>query len=124
MLTNDFEPRVIVRSCIEIMLEYYRANPLVSFGFVAAPDLEKDIKGKNIDPKTGSRRFIFYQRLMINLFGPKTFHQAADITNTLYMMRNMAQLSKGAVTIKELENKLNRLYHGDFSIRPIVAAST
>ena len=43
LLTNDYEPRTIVRSCIEIMLDYYRKNPLVSFGFVAAPDLEKDI---------------------------------------------------------------------------------
>lgn len=46
LLTNDYEPRVIVRSCIEVMLEYYRKNQLVSFGFVAAPDLEKDIQGK------------------------------------------------------------------------------
>lgn len=51
LLTNDYEPRTIVRSCIEIMLEYYRKNPLVSFGFVAAPDLEKDIKGKHLDPQ-------------------------------------------------------------------------
>lgn len=46
ILTNDYEPRTIVRSCVEIMLQYFRNNPLVSFGFVAAPDLEKDIKGK------------------------------------------------------------------------------
>lgn len=31
MLTNDYEPRIIIRSCIEVMLEYYRRNSLVSF---------------------------------------------------------------------------------------------
>lgn len=46
LLTNDYEPRTIIRSCIEVMLEYYRKNPLVSFGFVAAPDLERDKREK------------------------------------------------------------------------------
>ena len=55
------------------MLEYYRKNPLVSFGFVAAPDLDKDIRGKKVDKEKGSRRFLFYQRMMISLFGPVTF---------------------------------------------------
>ena len=29
LLTNDYEPRKIVRSCIEVMLEYYRGNHLI-----------------------------------------------------------------------------------------------
>jgi hypothetical protein len=66
------------------MLEYYRKNNLVSFGFVAAPDLDKDIIGKKVDTAKGSRRFVFYQRMMINLFGPETFYQASDTTNTIY----------------------------------------
>lgn len=116
LLTNDYEPRTIIRSCIEVMLEYYRKNKLVSFGFVAAPDLEKDIKGKNIDEANGSRRFRFYQRLMINLFGPETFYQASDTTNTIYLMINMTQLSQGIITIKDIEQKLNQTYEGEFII--------
>lgn len=116
LLTNDYEPRTIIRSCIEVMLEYYRKNKLVSFGFVAAPDLEKDIKGKNIDEANGSRRFRFYQRLMINLFGPETFYQASDTTNTIYLMINMTQLSQGIITIKDIEQKLNQTYEGNFII--------
>ena len=27
LLTNDYEPRTIVRSCIEVMLQYFRKNP-------------------------------------------------------------------------------------------------
>lgn len=116
LLTNDFEPRTIIRSCIEVMLEYYRKNPLVSFGFVAAPDLEKDLKGKNIDVGSGSRRFKFYQRMMINLFGPETFYQASDTTNTIYLMINMRQLSTGAIAIKDIEDRLNQTYNGDYII--------
>lgn len=116
LLTNDFEPRIIIRSCIEVMLEYYRKNPLVSFGFVAAPDLEKDMKGKNIDIESGSRRFKFYRRIMVNLFGPETFFQASDTTNTIYLMINKRQLSSGAITIKNIETRLNQTYSGEYII--------
>lgn len=116
LLTNDFEPRTIVRSCIEIMLEYYRRNHLVSFGFVAAPDLDKDIKHKKFDKSSGSRRFKFYQRLMINLFGPETFCQVSDTTNTIYLLVNREQLSNGVITLKDIEHKLNQTYNGDYLI--------
>lgn len=116
MLTNDYEPRTIIRSCIEVMLEYYRNNPLVSFGFVAAPDLDKDIKGKEIDLTNGSRRFRFYQRMMINLFGPQTFYQASDTTHTIYLMINRKQLANGVVTIKHIEKRLNETYCGQYVV--------
>jgi hypothetical protein len=98
------------------MLTYYHNNKLVSFGFVAAPDLYKDIKNKKIDLSNGSRRFRFYQRLMVNLFGPKTFHQVSDTTNTIYLMINMVQLSNGTISIKEIEQKLNQTYEGDYIV--------
>lgn len=116
LLTNDFEPRTIIRSCIEVMLEYYHKNPLASFGFVAARDLEKDLKGKNIEVESGSRRFKFYQRMMVNLFGPETFLQASDTTNTIYLMINMKHLSSGAISIKDIENRLNQTYNEEYVI--------
>lgn len=116
LLTNDYEPRTIVRSCIEVMLEYYRRNPLVSFGFVAAPDLDKDIEGKRVDKQNGSRRFRFYQRMMINLFGPETFYQVSDTTNTIYLLVNRIQLSNNAITLKDIEQNLNQTYLGEYII--------
>lgn len=116
LLTNDYEPRIIIRSCIEVMLEYYRKNPLVSFGFVAARDLEQDLKGKNIDVESGSRRFKFYKRMMVNLFGPETFLQASDTTNTIYLMINRRQISSGAITITDIESRLNQTYNGEYLI--------
>lgn len=116
LLTNDFEPRTIVRSCIEVMLEYYRMNRLVSFGFIAAPDLDNDVKNKNVDISSGSRRFKFYKRMMINLFGPKTFYQVSDSTNTIYLLVNMEQMTKGIVTLKDIELKINQTYQGEYTI--------
>lgn len=119
MLTNDFEPRTIVRSCVEVMLQYYSRKTLASFGFVAARDLEEDMKGKNIGQKIGSRRFRFYQRMMVNLFGPKTFCQTADANNEIYLMINKKQLDSGAISIKDIENKLNQTYQGEFLVNDI-----
>lgn len=116
ILTHDYEPRTIVRTCIEIMLEYHRKNPHVSFGFVAAPDLEADVKGKKVNPAFGNRRFRFYQRLMVSLFGPETFLQVADTTHTIYLMVNVKQLTVGAITIQDIEDELNRTYRGDFTL--------
>lgn len=83
---------------------------------MAAPDLDKDIKGKRVDKKSGSRRFKFYQRMMINLFGPETFYQVSDTTNTIYLLVNMVQLSNKAVTLKDIERKLNQTYLGEYII--------
>lgn len=116
LLTNDYEPRIIVRSCIEVMLDYYRNNRLVSFGFVAAPDLDKDIVGKKVNKESGSRRFRFYQRMMINLFGPETFCQVSDTTNIIYLLVNKIQLSNGSITLKDIESKLNQTYLEEYII--------
>ncbi|MDE6786706.1 MAG: hypothetical protein K2J46_06685, partial [Muribaculaceae bacterium] len=102
--------------CIEVMLEYYRANKLVSFGFVASPDLDSDIQGKNLDLRKGSRRFIFYQKMMINLFGGDTFYQVSDTTHTIYLMINNFQLRNGLITIEEIAEKINQTYLGDYLI--------
>lgn len=116
MLTNDYEPRRIVRTCVEIMLDYYAKNRLASFGFVAAPDLEEDIKGKHLGEGNVNRRFRFYRRMMASLFGPKTFLQTSDLSNTFYLMVNMEQLKSGAVSIRDIEKKLNDTYVGNYLV--------
>lgn len=116
MLTNDFEPRTIIRSCIEVMLTYFYQNRHASFGFVAAPDLETDILGKKIDAKNGSRRFRFYRRMMVNLFGPETFYQVSDLSNTIYLLVNKKQLDSGAISLKDIENHINQIYLGDYIV--------
>ncbi len=101
------------------MLDYYRKNRLVSFGFVAASDLAENIDGKAIDLRKGNRRFRFYKRLLANLFGPQTFYQVADMTNTIYLMINNKQLKSGVISIESIEKKLNELYSGNFAISDI-----
>lgn len=46
IMTNDNEPRRIVYSCFELMRRYYLKDNTISFGFVAASDIDP-IKKKN-----------------------------------------------------------------------------
>jgi hypothetical protein len=55
--------------------------------------------------------------MMINLFGPETFYQASDTTNTIYLMINRKQLNRGEITIKDIERKINETYLGEFTIQ-------
>ncbi|MCM1168834.1 MAG: hypothetical protein NC324_02745 [Bacteroides sp.] len=114
LLTNDYEPRTIIFSCIQIMLDYFTENKHASFGFIAAPDIEKQTpkKIKNCDNK----RFRFYRRLMLSLFGPETFVQIHDKNNVIYFLINKKAFDNGELTIEKLETMINKLYEGDYAL--------
>lgn len=111
LLTNDYEPRRIVMSCIMIMFHYLENNRCASSGFVAASDL-------NQTSRTGypNKRFRFYRRLMLTLFGPETFIQAYDLANSLYLLINRKELESSHISISHLEKEISLLYEGVYSI--------
>lgn len=111
LLTNDYEPRTIVMSCVYIMLEYFKNNRFISFGFVAAEDLNNS--DCNDKP---NKRFRFYRRMMLSVFGAKTFAQAYDINNSIYILINREMLDKGAVSLYQIETEISRLYEGEYSL--------
>lgn len=110
LLTNDYEPRTIVMSCIQIMLEYYRKDEFSSFGFVAAPDLDED-KGD-----MPNRRFRFYRNMMLNIFGEQTFIQAYDTQTAVYILINRKSYDNRDISIPLLESEISRLYEGEYSL--------
>lgn len=115
ILTNDFEPRVIIYSCIQVMLEYYTKDKRVSFGFVGAPDLPENIK-QSAPVVPGGRRFRFYRRLMNSWFGLSSFLHAYDRNNRLYLMVNLQRLTEGSLDMNEVERGLNKTFKGNFSL--------
>ena len=110
LLTNDYEPRTIVCSCINIMYEYFRKNDRSSFGFVGARDL---IEPKFLDGS--SKRFRFYRRMMLSIFGSKTIAQCYDVTNSMYLLVNRKMLDNGNLSMSVIETEISRLYVGDYS---------
>ena len=111
LLTNDYEPRTIVMSCVYIMLEYFKKDNCASFEFVAANDLH----GSN--SRTGpNKRFRFYRRMMLSIFGSETFAQGYDIENSIYLLINREMLEKGTVSIHRIEIEISQLYEGEYSL--------
>lgn len=111
-LTYDFEPRTIVMSCVYIMLEYFSKNKCASFGFVAADDLNVD---GSVKPGL-NKRFRFYRRMMLSVFGSKTFVQAHDVENSVYLLINREMLEAGIISLELIEREISELYEGDYSI--------
>lgn len=111
ILTNDYEPRTIVMSCVYVMLEYFRKDNCASFGFVAADDLNKSNRATY-----PNKRFRFYRRLMLSIFGDETFAQGYDIRNSIYLLINKEMLQCGYISISQIEAEISRLYEGEYSL--------
>lgn len=111
LLTNDYEPRTIIMSCVYIMLDYYKRNPNASFGFVAANDLVGET-----DSRRPNKRFRFYKAMMLNLFGKETFAQGYDIDNSLYLLVNRNGLEQGIITAEQIEKEISKLYNGEYFV--------
>lgn len=109
LMTNDNEPRTIVYSCLELMRRYYLKDNTVSFGFVAAPDLDS-VKNR----KSGNRRFRFYRTVVNYYFGTKTFVHVHDGNERLYLLLNRKQIEVGKLSGTIVEDYINRLFEGDF----------
>ena len=111
LLTNDFEPRTIVMSCIQIMLRYFKENNCASFGFVGAPDINP-----SKDEEKPNRRFRFYRRLMLTLFSPDKFIQVNDPNESLYLLINKEMYDKGYISLQDIEKELAKIYIGEYNL--------
>ena len=113
LLTNDNEPRSIIMSCIHIMLRYYKHNNSVSFGFVAANNIDADKH-----PDSPNKRFRFYRRMMLSVFGDKTFLQCYDKDNSIYVLLNRSMLELGKISLHSVEKDIAKWYDGEYSLQP------
>lgn len=114
LLTNDFEPRTIIMSCIDIMIRYFTHDKCASFGFVAAEDLFKAT-----DKSRPNKRFRFYRRMMLSLFKPETFLQVNDTKKSIYLLVNQIMIKDGAINLKQIEAEISRLYEGEYRLESI-----
>ncbi len=110
IMTNDNEPRRIVYSCFELMRRYYLKDNTISFGFVAASDIDPIKK-----EKPGNRRFRFYRTLVNNYFGTKAFAHLHDGNERLYLLLNRQQIQNGKLTVEHISEIINKLYECDFN---------
>ena len=101
-LTNDFEPRRIVLSCIYIMKHYYEIDVHSSFAFIGANSAGEDMKC--------TKRFRFYRRMVNTYFGRKIFEHRVDEKNSAYLMLRKTEIQKNSSLIKEIEDFFKGIY--------------
>src|SRR6185437_4490791 len=89
LLLKDEQPAPIIRTCINIMLEFFALNPRASFGFIGAASVNKTRKGKIVsEGKENTQRFRVYQTLMFNFFGQETFEHSQNVRRSAYLLIN------------------------------------
>ena len=65
-MTNTFEPRKIINTCINIMLSIYEKNSKASFGFIGANGFNEDTKC--------TKRYRVYSRIVATYFSDRVFY--------------------------------------------------
>jgi len=93
------------------MCGYFEKDPCTSFGFVAASDIATG-KVQNVPNK----RFRFYRRMMLSIFGPETFAQGYDQNASVYLLINRRRLAVGELCISQIEAVIAGLYAGDYGL--------
>lgn len=96
IMTNTYEPRRIINTCINIMLSIYRDNPRASFGFVGANGFKEDI--------CCTKRYRIYSRLIATYFSDEHFYHKENIGKSAYMLINRISLSENPRLIAEIES--------------------
>lgn len=86
---NDESPGPIIRTCVNIMLQFYEENNWASFGFFGASSINKKRKGVPMpEGISNTQRFRIYKIVMYNLFGKNTFAHAYNKKYSAYLMIN------------------------------------
>lgn len=83
VLTNTYEPRRIVMTCINIMLEIYQKDDHPSFGFIGSNMVEEGTDN--------TKRFRFYKRIMATYFSEKYFIHQENCLKSAYLMLNKVE---------------------------------
>lgn len=96
IMTNTFEPRKIINTCINIMLSIYEKNSKASFGFIGANGFNEDTKC--------TKRYRVYSRIVATYFSDRVFYHKENIEKSAYMLINNIALKENPDLIQQIEN--------------------
>lgn len=95
IMTNTFEPRKIINTCINIMLCIYEDNPKASFGFIGA-------NGFN-ETTNCTKRYRVYSKIVATYFSDRFFFHKENIDKSAYMLINNIALKENPSLIQQIE---------------------
>lgn len=95
ILTNTYEPRRIINTCINIMLSIYKKDPKASFGFIGANNLDEDVNC--------TKRYRVYARIVATYFSDTYFYHKENVDKSAYMLINNIALNENPNLTKQIE---------------------
>lgn len=99
-LTNTFEPRVIVYSIFQLMLEIFSKDELASFMFIGNPD---EVDGNHYV----TRRYRLYSKLVENRISDSYFKHIRNDNYSLYILANRKQIENNPFFAMQLVKKFS-----------------
>jgi len=105
LLTNTFEPRRIIYTCINILKDIYISDPESSFAFVASNNTD--------EVKSNTKRYRVYKTIVNTQFGIDTFDHFYYEEKSAYLLLRKTQLVKNQNLISDIEEEFEAIY--DFS---------
>lgn len=96
IMTNTFEPRRIINTCINIMLCIYEDNPKASFGFIGS-------NGFN-ETTNCTKRYRVYSKIVATYFSDRFFFHKENIDKSAYMLINNIALKENPDLIQQIEH--------------------
>lgn len=100
--TNDFEPRRIVLTCIQIMHHYAMNDKQSSFVFVGS--------SSENESEFCNKRFRFYRRMMMSYFGFNTFMHFYDESVSGYLLARNTEVANGSISPEYIADFFRNLY--------------
>lgn len=107
LLTGHNEPRRIVNTCINIMLDIYDKFNTASFGFIGAPTFLIETCTCN------TKRYTFYSNIVATYFSKENFKHFASDSISGYLLLNKKNTDH-EMTLEKIKNMFCTMYN-DFS---------
>lgn len=102
------EAAPIIRTAIQIMLDFYKRNPFLSFAFMGAPD-----EDGNAD---NNKRFRVYSGVMKRLFSDVEFEHLQRQDRSSYILLNRSYCYKQPHAAGEIFKLLETAYPDEFDL--------
>lgn len=102
LLTNTFEPRRIINTCISILMEIFRKDPRASFGFIGANRI-----GEN---EANTKRYNVYKKIVTTYMGAETFYHHYNVDKSAYILINKDKLKEIPTLIQDIEQFFIDIY--------------
>ena len=102
ILSNTFEARRIIYTCMNVMFHVYKENPRASFGFIGA-NCENE-------SQENTKRYRVYNKIVATQVSENIFKHVENMGKSAYMLINRDELKEYPNLVEEIERTFQELY--------------